>query len=262
MEHHAAPADGLEVRSYFVRHRNALLARADFGELYVDYYLHLAAHGIKVAADADRLFKETLAALTLHLAARPHNELAAWTVNFQSPLVNVFVTGDNETHGVTVRSFTEHVKVAARNFFYADVVRGTEPSRRSSVDFTGSDVFAAVEKYYRQSEQRPARLFRFAEEDFVMVSAQPDCDLDWLAALTDADLRALDQREQLSLLEQRRYRWHCGCDQQRLLSLLAPAMRRDPDELFGQDATVSVTCPRCGSRYVITREALEAFLSR
>ena len=32
--------EGLDVRTYFVRERNALLARADFGELYVDYYLH------------------------------------------------------------------------------------------------------------------------------------------------------------------------------------------------------------------------------
>ncbi|MDR1191330.1 MAG: Hsp33 family molecular chaperone HslO [Verrucomicrobiales bacterium] len=257
MENPDAPADGLEVRAYFVRHRNALLTRAEFSELYVDYYLHLAANNIKVAADHDRLFKETLAALTLHLAARPHNEMAAWTVNFQSPLVNIFVTGDNESRGVTGQVFTENIKHADRNYFYADVVRGPEPARRSAVEFTGGDVFAAVTRYYTQSEQRPARLFRFAEEDFVMVSAQPDCDLTWLAALTDADIRALDQREQLSLLEQRRYRWHCGCDEQRLLSLLAPSFRRDPAGLFGDEPALRVSCPRCGSRYTITREAME-----
>ncbi len=32
--------EGFEVRTYFVRGRNALVARADFGALYVDYYLH------------------------------------------------------------------------------------------------------------------------------------------------------------------------------------------------------------------------------
>ena len=40
---------GLEVRTYFVRNRNAMLARADFGDLFVDYYLHLSANQIKVA---------------------------------------------------------------------------------------------------------------------------------------------------------------------------------------------------------------------
>ena len=44
------PADaGLEVRTYFVRNRNVMLARADFGDLFVDYYLHLSTNGMKPA---------------------------------------------------------------------------------------------------------------------------------------------------------------------------------------------------------------------
>src|SRR6185369_1899652 len=105
------PADaGLEVRTYFVRQRNALLARAEFSELFVDYYLHLSSNQIKVAPEHDAMFKRALAAFTLHCASRPWNELTAWTVNFQSPLVNLFLTGDNETGAVTGRIFDENVK--------------------------------------------------------------------------------------------------------------------------------------------------------
>ena len=32
---------GFQVRTHYVRSRNALYARVDLGELYVDYYLHL-----------------------------------------------------------------------------------------------------------------------------------------------------------------------------------------------------------------------------
>jgi molecular chaperone Hsp33 len=43
----ANPAEpGLEVRTFFVRGRNALVARANLSELYVDYYLHLGANGV------------------------------------------------------------------------------------------------------------------------------------------------------------------------------------------------------------------------
>ena len=55
---------GLEVRTYFVRNRNVLLARADFGELFVDYYLHLSANRVAVAPAHDALFKRALAAFT------------------------------------------------------------------------------------------------------------------------------------------------------------------------------------------------------
>ena len=45
------PAEsGLEIRTQFVRNRNALVARADFGEMFVDYYLHLSTQGIKLSA--------------------------------------------------------------------------------------------------------------------------------------------------------------------------------------------------------------------
>src|SRR3982750_4503507 len=96
---------GLEVPTLFVRNRNALLARAGFGDLYVDYYLHLGAQQMKPAPEADALFKRALAAFTLHSASRPWNELTAWTINFQQPLVNVFLTGDNDTGAITGRVF-------------------------------------------------------------------------------------------------------------------------------------------------------------
>ena len=75
------PEPGLEVRSYFVRGRNALLTRADFGELYVDYYLHQGQLGAQHAPGDDELLKQALAAVTLHSASRPWSESVAWTIH-------------------------------------------------------------------------------------------------------------------------------------------------------------------------------------
>src|ERR1041384_1414474 len=202
---------GHEVRTYFVRNRNVLLARADLGEMFVDYYLHLGANQIKVEPEHDALFKRALAAFTLHCASRPWNELIAWTINFQQPLVNLFLTGDNETGAITGRVFDENVKEGPENLFFADVVRGAQPKRRSAVTFAGGDPLGAVEKFYAQSEQRGARYFQMGEEEFAMVSEQPDCDLAWFRGLTIDNMRALDQQETLALIERRIYRWHCGC---------------------------------------------------
>lgn len=253
---------GLEVRTYFVRGRNALVARADFGELYVDYYLHQGQNGWQHAPKHDEMLKEGLAALTLHCASRPWNESWAWTIHFTDPLLNLFITGDNRHGKIVGQLFTENVKDDARPLFLADVVRERGEPRRSVVELESgsSDVLGAVERFYLMSEQRLARYFRHGPEDFVIVSAQPQCDLPWLENLDDAAIRHLDQTEQLSLLEVRRYRWECGCTQERMLGVLAPVMRSDPDGLFGLDPTIRMSCPRCGARYVITREALEAYV--
>lgn len=252
---------GIEVRTYFARGRNALVARADFSELYASLYLHQMDTGQKVEGELDNLLRDALAALTLHCASRPWNETVAWTVNFQHPLANIFVSGDNQNGTVVGNIFTENVKKTDKNIFYSDVLVANEPNRRSVVEFTGSDFLQAVEAFYQESEQRPSRLFRHDEEDIVFIAAQPDCDLEWLAALDTEAIKRLDKDVELSLLETRHYRFECGCNQERMLDVLAPLMRRQPDELFGDQETIRIRCPRCGAKYSITREALEAHIA-
>jgi molecular chaperone Hsp33 len=253
---------GLEVRTYFVRNRNALIARANFSDLYVDYYLHLGEQHIQVEPEPDRMFKRALAAFTLHCASRPRKDMVAWTLNFQQPLVNVFLTGDNETGAVTGRVFTENVKEMEQNIFFADIVRPNEPKRRSAVNFQGNDPMHAAEAFYAQSEQRPGRHFQVAEEEFVLVTEHPDCDRAWFDALTTDAVRRLDDTETLALMEKRIYRWHCGCNQERMMEVLAPVMRQDPEGLFGDEEKIEIRCPRCAARHLITRESLEAFLAK
>ena len=256
---------GLEVRTLFVRGRNVLVARANFSELYVDYYLHLGAHGVKPAEAHDALFKRALAAFVLHCASRPWNEMTAWTINLQEPRLNLFLTGDNETGAVTGRVFAENVKEFPENLFYADVVRGKQPKRRSVVPFAGADPVVGMETFYSRSEQRPVRFFQLAEEEFALVSEHPDCDAAWFAAL-DADavgkLRTDATHETVTELEKRVYRWHCGCNQDRMLEVLAPVMKQGPDELFQGEPVITIQCPRCAARHAITREALEAHVAK
>jgi molecular chaperone Hsp33 len=42
--------------------------------------------------------------------------------------------------------------------------------------------------------------------------------------------------------------------------VLASVMKQDPDGLFGSEAAIRMSCPRCGMRHTITREALEAYV--
>ena len=129
-----SPTQSIDVRTYFVRDRNALLARADFGELYVDYYLHQGQHSYQHAPSHDGMLKEALAALTLHSASRPWNESWAWTIHLREPLVNFFVTGNNRLGTVVGQIFTDNVKDDGRSLFLADLVREGGDSRRSAVE--------------------------------------------------------------------------------------------------------------------------------
>jgi len=92
------------------------------------------------------------------------------------------------------------------------------------------------------------------------VTEHPDCDLAWLQALTAEGAKTLATTESLGFLENRVCRWHCGCNQAKLMEVLEPTMRSGAAGLFGEDETIEIRCPRCAARHTITREAMEAFV--
>ena len=247
--------DSTTVESIFVRHRNALLLRGQFTPVYTDYYLHLMQHGIRYPAEPDQMLKDALAMLALHLAARPWAETIAWTANLRAPRINLFVTGSSVDEAVTGRVFTEDVREPDRNFFYSQtIVEGAEP-RVSTLEIDGKDPVAWIAQYYDQSEQRPARAFRLEDENFALVAAQPDCDLEWLAALDAEAVARITDTEETNLLETRRFRFHCGCTVERILPILG-GWRDRLDELFEGDDHIVIQCPRCAAKYAVTRDMI------
>ncbi|MEQ1839204.1 MAG: Hsp33 family molecular chaperone HslO [Verrucomicrobiales bacterium] len=255
--------EAIEVRCYFVRKRNALLVRGDFGTIYRDYYLHLMQHEIRHQESLDTSLKHALAGLALHLASRPRTEAAAWTLSWQQPRYNLFVTGSNRLGNITGRIFTEDVRAHETSLFFAQATSEGHPARQSTIAAQSEEFFEIVEDFYQTSEQRSARIFRHGEEDFVMVTAQPDCDLEWLDTLTDESIRTLDQKEEMSLLETRYYTFDCGCSLIKLLPVISSLSKETQDEVFGaDDEPTIITCPRCAARFVLTQEMLRIYIEK
>jgi molecular chaperone Hsp33 len=253
--------NGVSVRSSYIRHRNVLAIDAELSPLFVDYYLHLNDIHLRPDPEIDRMEKDLLAALLLYACSRPWNEQFAWTLNIADPSVNLFAAVDNDPGHVIGTVFQEGVRETERSQFFAESVRGNEERHRSVVEFDSVSILRACETLFMQSEQRHVRLFEFKEERYLMLGAQPDCEIDWLKQLRPDEAEEVLETEECSLLEERRYVWSCGCGHDRLVQLTAAATRSDPSEIFGEDHTVAVTCPRCGRRYRITREMVEAYRS-
>lgn len=251
----------IEIRCYFVREKNALAVRGQFSDLYMDYYLHLMENKLKNEPEQDQNLKDGLAALALHLASRPWNEAIAWTLSWQNPAQNYFFTGSNRDATITGRVFTRDIRERDTNLLYSQTTVDGHPGRQSMIEVDSLDLFGIGEHYYQQSEQRPGRFFRHEEEDIVLVTAQPDCDMEWFNNLDEEKIRSLDADEDLSLLESRHFRFECGCSQERLLPIFANMSDDSLEEAFAGGETIPADCPRCGSKYIVTREIIEAFKS-
>jgi molecular chaperone Hsp33 len=248
--------DFTTIESVFIRKRNALLLRGQFTPVFTDYYLHLMQHGIRHAADLDQMLKDSLAMLSLHLSARPWAETIAWTVNLRAPRVNLFVTGGSVSEAVTGRIFTDDVREPDRNFFYSQTTApGMGEPRTSMLEVDGKDPLQWIPQFYDQSEQRPARTFRFDDDIYALVAAQPDCDMEWFKALDDEAVSHIDKTEETKLLETRRFRFHCGCTLDKILPVLG-GWRERLDELFEDADTIKIQCPRCAAGYRVSRDMI------
>ena len=265
----AVPMESLEteeeytcIESIFVRHRNALFVKASFTGMFTDYYLHLMKHKIRYSPELDLMLKEYLAMLSLYLVARPWAETTGWTANLRAPRVNIFATGGCTQESITGRIFTEDVREPEQNYFYSQTTtqQAVEP-RLSTMHVDTRNPLRWLEQFHHQSEQRPARAFHLGEDDYAIISAQPACDLDWLYGLDLPAVMTLECDEETKLLESRRLRFHCGCDLLKIMPLLS-SWRHRMDDLFGEQASVKVQCPRCAADYEVSREMIVEFYDR
>ena len=125
----------------------------------------------------------------------------------------------------------------------------------SSLEVETSDPLEWVEKLYERSEQRPGRIFRLPDENYILLAAQPDFDEDWFHSLDAQDAANIEQAEETKTLETRRFRWNCGCNLDRILPILG-GWREKPDDLFKGETAISIQCPRCGAKFSVTRDMI------
>ncbi|MBW1870600.1 MAG: Hsp33 family molecular chaperone HslO, partial [Deltaproteobacteria bacterium] len=117
----------------------------------------------------------------------------------------------------------------------------------------GLNVLKIFEQFYERSEQIPSRLFELSIDEFVLIQGLPRVDLDWLQSLDNKEVRnLLDQK--LESIEERSYTFCCGCDFNKILSVVHGIFKSRVDELFQGSEAVETTCPRCGKHYWIMRE--------
>ena len=70
----------------------------------------------------------------------------------------------------------------------------------SSLEVDTTDPLEWVEKLYERSEQRPGRIFRLPDENYVLLAAQPDFDSDWFHSVDTEDIAGIQEHEELSLI--------------------------------------------------------------
>ena len=248
------PGEVLLVRR-FNNDRATLSTSGGFAGLFRAWRDHAALWEGEPDGLATVMMHQGLAGASLHVVNRPRDESLAWTINFQQPATNLFLTADARLSAVTGRVFTENVRTADTNrLFFQSIRPGSEP-RESVCAVSGLDVLVILDQYYATSEQNPARFFELESDQYLMVLGMPGADREWIAHL-DRET-AQEHHRASSLLEERLLRFECGCTPRKMHAALRRIFGRNPDELFQGEDRVETSCPRCGRRWWVRREQFQ-----
>ena len=242
------------VTRHLALEREAVFVRVDITELFTAYLAHVNRWVGTPDGLALTMMRQALGGAIMHIATRPPEESVAWTLNIQKPPLNLFFTARNADSSVAGRVFTENVRTTAMSRLFVESLSPQKPEPiRSTIDVRGLDVLQIFEQYYERSEQTGARFFELAEYDLLMVQGLPDVDEKWLASL-DRDSACEHASNSARLVDEREFEFRCGCDAQRMLSVMRGLYEGKEDELFQGDDSVEVFCPRCGHRWSILRK--------
>jgi molecular chaperone Hsp33 len=241
------------VENKFIRNRNVLLSQIDCSLLFESFETHATQFDMGTPEPIKPLFLDLLAAFALYCASRPRRDLLAWTIRFTQPHVSFFYGGDNELGSVVGRYFDQNIKADERGEMHMELHRPGKDPHRSMVEFDGDTAEAAIHEFFDKSEQRPARFFKTGQAHYSLASAHPDYDEGWFTHLSAEQITGIASTETLNLLETRASRWWCGCSQEKIVEMLKSIVKKDPQSVFGDEATAVVNCPRCSANYTVAR---------
>ncbi len=245
------------VRSYVDRERDIVFSRLDVEPLYQAYLEHANHWGVLPKDAALARVRPFLAGVTLHLSLSPPDEFTAWTWNQRQPPTNYFFSGDNNDFIVVGRVWEgQRVQTSDASRLYFESQRPRREPQRSMIEVEGLEPLALFERYYLRSVQAEARLFCFAENEFVLLQALPHANKPWFAGLSANDVGEYLTKEH-EPIEERGYRFRCRCDHLRIFEILYKTYEGNADALFEGDPEVETACPRCGRKFMITREDFE-----
>jgi len=244
------------IQRYLDSPRVLRIAAGDFGPIFRAYEEHVRRWELPLDEFGSRLVREGLATLALHLATRPADETVGVTLNFRTPPLNIFLTGNAGALTVTGRMFTEDVQTSATNRMFVQSYRPSTGQVQSAMDVDGLDVLSIFEDYYARSEQAATRFLAVGGDRFVMAQALPEGNRADVAALTPQAAAALLESG-LELLAEQPVRFRCGCNRDKLLAALRLIFAGKETELFRGESGVDAFCPRCGARWWVDRAAYD-----
>lgn len=233
-----------------------LFVVGDFRNVIEGRRAYSARHGIPAGPEEALLpLGRLLAAAALAAVSLAERESWGWTMTFDGSPHGFFCAVEPEG------MLTAVVRAAdpGKGLVALQRQRADEPCRQSAFEPVGDDPARAVERYFHQVEQTQTRIAVMEEEEGVLVQKLPGGDFQHVAHLRDRELAVfvheLRERGALRDMGEVLLFYECRCSERMIGDLIANLDPSSREALWGDQARLEVTCPRCGRGFVLSKRA-------
>ena len=256
----------LNAISDYLREREVFLIQVEMSAYLLDYYHQRRELAASTSPEHDAKLKDLIACFAIHLAARTAVETHAWTLQIVSEKpYSLFVTGstgeigpDGVATGFLVgHILTDHIRHPDTHAIHAQFTN-RRSTFRSYVPCDTGEIAPMVESFYRQSEQRPIRIKLSETSDTAIgLAALPGFESAWFESVDLESLVAELPTIDSTRMRTCKFSFTCDCSAEKLIPFFKTLDRAAIAELYGADSELLISCPRCGRRFALSRNALE-----
>jgi hypothetical protein len=245
-----------EIRRYLLRKKSALITVGDFDLMFQELRRHTRRWDVPIDDLSYVMLRQAIGGSVLVAAGRPPDESSAYTFNITEPPINVFCSVNGVRSTVVGRAFLEDVQAEEASRLFVESHRPRGDPTRSVLNVIGLDLLEIFEQYFVQSVQLPTRFFELGGDEMIMIQSLPQSDPSWILELKRTDAPACIE-EADEAIESRTFAFACGCTAEKLADALLRMWGHKPDDLFGGQAGIEVSCPRCGTGWFIDRASFD-----
>ena len=136
--------------------------------------------------------------------------------------------------------------------------KGKGPLTQSHYEPTSADIAASMATYFDKVQQLWTRIAVDDQGSGVLVQALPDAATEVVSDLDDGELiarcRSMAGAGELDELDEVVIFYECRCHDEMILEMLTSLPADQRADLWGDEASLEIACPRCGRMYVLNRD--------
>ncbi|MBN2526443.1 MAG: Hsp33 family molecular chaperone HslO [Deltaproteobacteria bacterium] len=235
---------------YLDEGRNVLVITGNVDEILISRHLYEQRHGIN-SADGDTQ-QRLLNVCALAATSLSDRESWGWTLTLNGSDEGYFVGMEPEGMICTRQKPAD----PNMNRVYLQRQKNDGPLMQSHFEPKTDCPVKTIEQYFNEVVQTQTRVAVHGKTG-VLVQALPNADFSALEEMDDKRVVQLfTQKEangELKQLQEFLVFYECRCDEEMIYKMVDQLPDVQKNELFADQNTIEVECPRCGRNYTATR---------